>query len=78
MGEEKILECGGWTPLWFSGAHGAGGTAGRFGRESGVEPPQPKDLRIVWQVATVHVPEVCAILEKFFASHSPSPGSSPA
>ena len=26
------------------------------------------DLNIVWQVATVHVPEVCAVLEKFFTS----------
>lgn len=25
------------------------------------------DLKIVWEVATVHVPEVCAVLEKFFA-----------
>ena len=24
------------------------------------------DLKIVWEVATVHVPEVCAVLEKFF------------
>ena len=24
------------------------------------------DVNIVWQVATVHVPEVCAALEKFF------------
>lgn len=26
------------------------------------------DLKIVWEVATVHVPEVCAVLEKFFQS----------
>ena len=26
------------------------------------------DLKIVWEVATVHVPEICAVLEKFFAS----------
>ena len=26
------------------------------------------DLKIVWEVATVHVPEVCAVLEKFFES----------
>jgi uncharacterized protein with HEPN domain len=26
------------------------------------------DLKIVWEVATVHVPEVCTLLEKFFAS----------
>ena len=25
------------------------------------------DLRIVWEVATVYVPEICATLEKFFA-----------
>jgi uncharacterized protein with HEPN domain len=25
------------------------------------------DLKIVWEVATVHVPEVSAVLEKFFA-----------
>jgi len=25
------------------------------------------DLKIVWEVGTVHVPEVCAVLEKFFA-----------
>lgn len=26
------------------------------------------DLKIVWDVATVYVPEVCAALEKYFAS----------
>ncbi len=26
------------------------------------------DLKIVWEVATAHVPEICAVLEKFFAS----------
>ena len=26
------------------------------------------DLKIVWEVATVHVPEVCSVLEKFFKS----------
>ena len=26
------------------------------------------DLKIVWEVATVHVPEICAVLEKFFAN----------
>lgn len=26
------------------------------------------DLKIIWEVATMHVPEVCVILEKFFAS----------
>jgi uncharacterized protein with HEPN domain len=31
------------------------------------------DLNIVWQAATVHVPEVCAVLEKFFATQAPSP-----
>ncbi|SPE61023.1 conserved hypothetical protein [Verrucomicrobia bacterium] len=25
------------------------------------------DLKVVWEVATFHVPEVCAVLEKFFA-----------
>ena len=29
------------------------------------------DLKIVWDVATVHVPEVSAVLEKFFASQPP-------
>jgi uncharacterized protein with HEPN domain len=24
------------------------------------------DLKIVWEVATVYVPEICAALEKFF------------
>jgi uncharacterized protein with HEPN domain len=28
------------------------------------------DLRIVWEVATVHVAEICAVLEKFFASQN--------
>ena len=31
------------------------------------------DLNIVWQVATVHVPEVCAALDKFFATREQSP-----
>jgi uncharacterized protein with HEPN domain len=31
------------------------------------------DLNIVWQVATVHVPEVCALLEKFFATQEQPP-----
>jgi uncharacterized protein with HEPN domain len=26
------------------------------------------DLKIVWDVANVHVPEVCVVLEKFFAA----------
>ena len=25
------------------------------------------DLKIVWEVATVHVPDICAVLEEFFA-----------
>ncbi len=29
------------------------------------------DLKIVWEVATVHVPEVRAVLETFFAKHYP-------
>ena len=33
------------------------------------------DLNIVWQVATVHVPEVCAALEKFHATQEQSPPS---
>jgi len=28
------------------------------------------DLKIVWEVATAHVPEVCAVLEKFFAAQT--------
>ncbi len=31
------------------------------------------DVRIVWEVATIHVPEVCAILEKFFAKQGEYP-----
>jgi uncharacterized protein with HEPN domain len=27
------------------------------------------DLKIVWEVATVYVPEVCAVLEKFFSGY---------
>ncbi len=30
------------------------------------------DVRIVWEVATIHVPEVCAVLEKFFARQTGS------
>jgi uncharacterized protein with HEPN domain len=26
------------------------------------------DVTVVWQVATVHIPEVCAALEKFFSN----------
>ena len=25
------------------------------------------DLKIVWEIATAHVPEICRVLEKFFA-----------
>jgi uncharacterized protein with HEPN domain len=34
------------------------------------------DVNIVWQVATVHVPEVCAALEKFFSNEEESPSAS--
>ena len=34
------------------------------------------DVRIVWEVATVHVPEVCAVLEKLFDQREQSPPSS--
>jgi len=30
------------------------------------------DLGIVWQVATVHIPEACSVLEKFFSTEEPS------
>ena len=33
------------------------------------------DLKIVWQVATVHVPEICAVLEKFFVARAQSSGA---
>ena len=33
------------------------------------------DVRIVWEVATVHVPEVCAVLERFFAEKAHTPPS---
>ena len=33
------------------------------------------DLNVVWEVATLHVPEVCGVLEKFFASQPQSPRS---
>ena len=26
------------------------------------------DLKILWEVATVHVPEICQVLERFFAA----------
>jgi uncharacterized protein with HEPN domain len=35
------------------------------------------DLEIVWEVATVHVPQVCAVLEKFFAGQAQSLGTKP-
>ena len=28
------------------------------------------DLKIVWEVATIHEPEICALLEKFFAGQA--------
>jgi uncharacterized protein with HEPN domain len=31
------------------------------------------DLKIVWDVATIHVREVCAVLEEFFARLQPPP-----
>ena len=31
------------------------------------------DLRIVWEVATAHVPPVCRVLEKFFAGSPDAP-----
>lgn len=34
------------------------------------------DLKIVWEVATVHVPEVCAVLEKFFITQAATDDSS--
>ena len=33
------------------------------------------DVNIVWQVATVHLPEVCAALEKFFSKEKKSPSA---
>ncbi|MBM3836222.1 MAG: DUF86 domain-containing protein, partial [Verrucomicrobia bacterium] len=35
------------------------------------------DLRIVWDVATLHVPEVCAVLEKFFADQTGTTNTPP-
>lgn len=35
------------------------------------------DSKIVWEVATIHVPEVRAVLEKFFANHGQSPQPPP-
>jgi uncharacterized protein with HEPN domain len=34
------------------------------------------DLKIVWDVATGHAPEVCAVLENFFAAQT-STGDAP-
>lgn len=31
------------------------------------------DANIVWQVATIHVPEVCAVLEAFFSTQGGVP-----
>ena len=33
------------------------------------------DLRIVWEVGTEHVPEICAVLETFFARYKKPPTS---
>ena len=33
------------------------------------------DSEIVWEVATVNVPQVCAVLEKFFAGRAESSGT---
>lgn len=33
------------------------------------------DLEIVWEVASVHVPQVCTVLEKFFAGRAQPPGT---
>jgi uncharacterized protein with HEPN domain len=35
------------------------------------------DLGIVWQVATVHIPEICFALETFFSKEEPSSPSAP-
>jgi uncharacterized protein with HEPN domain len=35
------------------------------------------DLRIVWEVGTAHVPEICAVLETFFARYG-KPSTPPA
>ncbi len=34
------------------------------------------DLTVVWEVATVHVPGLRAVLEKYFSSQQPSAGTS--
>jgi len=31
------------------------------------------DIGLVWEVATVHVPEVCAVLERFFTEKGHMP-----
>ena len=31
------------------------------------------ELSIVWQVATIHVPDICATLEKFLSKEPPPP-----
>jgi uncharacterized protein with HEPN domain len=33
------------------------------------------DVRIVWEVATVHIPEVSAVLERFFTEKAHTPPS---
>jgi uncharacterized protein with HEPN domain len=33
------------------------------------------DLSIVWQVATIHIPEAGSVLEEFFSTEKPSPPS---
>ncbi len=35
------------------------------------------NLRIVWEVATVHVSQVCAVLEKFFAAQGGTDEATP-
>jgi len=36
------------------------------------------DLKVVWEVATIHLPEICRILEPMLAGHvKPSPPPSP-
>jgi uncharacterized protein with HEPN domain len=34
------------------------------------------DLGVMWEVATVHVPVVCAVLQKFFVGRDQPPGPS--
>ena len=33
------------------------------------------DVGIVWEVATIHVPEVCGVLERFFANRDDTPSA---